>query len=341
MLLAVGPAVDTTVTVPLEHYLQLTEKKAAATAAPPVAAVVTDQRLSARATAGGTDVEAHFAVDVLASTWSTLCVLKLEPGTQLAELPHVDHATLAPLNGQLCFLSQTPGNYTFDVKLMVRGTRMTAGRDALWSTASFEGEAVPQAEGGWSFVPKKKVVVAEERPPMEPSCPKAVAQLVSTVEGHAQLNVTYYLKLDREQPLSFTAPAGWKVERVFVNGVARKGGLDVVASPSHDTNGTVELQLSRELGVFHLSGRLDLELPKASWPVAQVEAAVNLPAVFEYRRLGGSLEPAEASAGAGIPGKRLGFRQHLVAASAPTVELEYSVELTGRYFTTRREVNGP
>jgi len=330
---------DPSVTLSLEQFKELSAKQQAAAQPPPVAALVSAQRLTARPTAAGLDVEGHFTVDVLASTWSTVCVLKLEPGTQLVELPRLVDATLAPLNGQLCLMSKTPGSYAFDVKLSVRGSRLGAGKDALWSTVDFEGEAVPQADGGWTFARKKKVFAAEERPPMEPSCPLARAQLVSTVEGHAQLNVTYALKLDREQPLSFTAPAGWKVERVLVNGIARKvgTGLDLVVAPGRDTDATVELQLSRELGIFHLSGRLDFELPKASWPVAQVEAAVNLPAVFEYRRVGGSLEPAEAAPNAGIPGKRLGFRQHLVAASAPTVELEYSVDLTGRYFKARAE----
>ncbi len=335
LLVLLLAATDPSVTLSLEQFTQLS--KQAPAAAPPVGALVSAQRLNARATAGGLDVEGHFTVDVLSSTWSTVCVLKVEPGTQLVELPHLDNATLGPIGGQLCLLTKTPGTYAFDVKLSVRGSRLGAGKDALWSTVDFEDEAVPQVAGGWTFATKKKVRAAEERPPMEPTCPAAHAQLVSTVEGHAQLNVTYQLKLDREQPLSFTAPEGWKVERVLVNGVARKGGLDLVVGPGRDTEATVELQLSRELGVFHLSGRLDFELPKASWPVAHVLATVHLPAVFDYRRLGGSLEPGEPAQETGLPGKRLGFRQHLVAASAPTLELEYSVDLTGRYFKARAD----
>ena len=121
-----------------------------------------------------------------------------------------------------------------------------------------------------------------------------------------------------------------------MNGVARKTGLSFNVAPERDADGTVELQLSRELGVFHLSGRLDFEMPRASWPVAQLDAEVYLPAVFEYRRVGGSLEPAQDGTHLSkLPGRMLPFRQHLIAASAPTVELEYSVDLKARYFKMR------
>lgn len=337
LMLVVLAATDGTVTLPLDRFAELSVGKKHE-AAPPVSAVVSAQRLSARATAEGLDVDGHFTVDVLAGdAWSKVCVLEVKPGTQVVELPRLDDATLAPIGGELCLLSKKPGSYAFDVKLSVRGQRLVPGRDALWSTVEFEGERVPQQAGAWTLLRKRKVVV-EERPPLEPTCWVARAQLVSTVEGHAQLFIAYHLKLDREQPLSFTAPQGWRVERVAVNGVPRKGGLELTVAPGRDTDATVELQLSRELGIFHLSGELDFELPKASWPVAQVEAHVHLPAVFEYRRVGGSLEPAEAVADGSaskLPGKMMSFRQHLVAASAPTVELEYSVDLTNRYFKAR------
>ena len=35
---------------------------------------------------------------------------------------------------------------------------------------------------------------------------------------------------------------------------------------------------------------------------------------------------------AGLPGKELQFRQYLVAASAPTLELGYSVDISNSYF---------
>lgn len=336
LVVAAAGASDGTVTLPLEKFTELTATEERGVAPPPVGAVVSAQRLSARGTADGLDLDGHFTVDVLADgAWSKVCVLKVDPGTQVVELPRLDHATLAPMGGELCLLSKTPGSYSFDVKLTVRGQKLAAGRDALWSTVEFEGESVPQASGTWTLLRKRKVVV-EERPPLEPSCWVARAQLVSTVEGHAQLSVAYHLKLDREQPLSFAAPAGWKVERIAVNGVPRKGGLDLVVAPGRDTDAVVELQLSRDLGIFHLSGRLDFELPKASWPVAQVDANVHLPAVFEYRRTGGSLEPAEAAAESPkLPGKMMSFRQHLVASSSPSIELEYSVDLRDRYFKTR------
>jgi hypothetical protein len=100
----------------------------------------------------------------------------------------------------------------------------------------------------------------------------------------------------------------------------------------------VEVVLSRSWGVFHLSGRLRLELPRASWPIGEIAARARLPVVFDYRRAGGSMEQVEETSDrpqdpeAAVPGRLLHFRQHLVAASAPTVDLDYSVDLDGRYF---------
>jgi hypothetical protein len=330
MILALILTAGATVTLPLDEDQQ--HAHAAEPPPPPIAAVVSAQRLSARATPGGLAVDGRWTVDVLGSAWSRVCVLKLDSGTELIDLPHLDEVTLAPVGGELCLISRKPGSYSFEVKLKVQGNRVVAGKDALWSTVDFDGDAVPQQQGGWTLIAKKKPVVIE-RPPLEPSISLASAQLISTVEGRAQLTMAYQLKLDREQPISFTVPDGWRVDRVSVNGVARKTGLSLTVTPERDTDGAVELQLSKELGVFHLSGRLDFELPKPSWPVAQLDAEVYLPAVFEYRRVGGSLEPAQNGTQLSkFPGRMLSFRQHLIAASAPTVELEYSVDLKGRYF---------
>jgi hypothetical protein len=96
--------------------------------------------------------------------------------------------------------------------------------------------------------------------------------------------------------------------------------------------------LARDLGVFHLSGRLKLALPRVSWPVATLKARAHFPAVFNYRREGGSMEQYEGTEPAGLetqtplPGKVLQFRQYLVAASAPTLELGYSVDISNSYF---------
>jgi hypothetical protein len=91
--------------------------------------------------------------------------------------------------------------------------------------------------------------------------------------------------------------------------------------------------------VFHLSGRLKLALPRVSWPVSTLQARAHFPTVFNYQREGGSMELVEAAeAGAGLetqtplPGKVLHFRQYLVAASAPTLELGYSVDISNSYF---------
>lgn len=64
---------------------------------------------------------------------------------------------------------------------------------------------------------------------------------------------------------------------------------------------------------------------------------MHLPDVFEYRRLGGSLEPTDALewSAPNMPGRALHYRQHLVASAGPTLELRYSVDLENRYFRVK------
>jgi hypothetical protein len=71
--------------------------------------------------------------------------------------------------------------------------------------------------------------------------------------------------------------------------------------------------------------------------VAEVRVRAHFPAVFNYRRVGGSLEPDASDARAneapaGLPGKVLAFRQFLVSSSAPNLELGYSVDIAQSYF---------
>ena len=178
---------------------------------------------------------------------------------------------------------------------------------------------------------------------MEPIVSAARVQVVSTVEGRARMTVEYRLGLDREQSLALKLPAEWTLTRVNVNAAPRAvpTGREIAIAVAPQTaggrEGHVELTLERDFGVFHLSGKLNFSLPGASWPTSVVEAGVHLPNVFEYRRLGGSLEPIDSAASTQeeLPGKALYFRQHLVASAGPTLELSYSVDLTNRYFRAR------
>lgn len=184
-----------------------------------------------------------------------------------------------------------------------------------------------------------------ERPPLEPRITRATASWVSTLEGKVTLRVRYALQLDREQPLTVTVPKGHTLQRVVLNGrpvqaSLEDGRLQLSVAPQDvgESSGVVELELRQELGVLHLSGVLELSIPSVSWPVAELNARAHLPSVFTYRRQGGSLEEiAQPEAAAGLegpalPGKALFFRQYLVSASAPTLELRYSVDIGKSYF---------
>jgi hypothetical protein len=185
-----------------------------------------------------------------------------------------------------------------------------------------------------------------ERPPLEPAAPHALATWVTTLEGQLELRVRYSLRLDRPQPFVLQLPEGARLVRALVNGrtvgaqpsaSAPLGSrvLQLEAQPSDvgASDGSIEVVLSQELGVFHLSGALRLTMPRASWPIDLVEASAFLPAVFEYRREGGSLEAdSRAVTNKALPGRAVQLKQHRVAASAPAVELSYSVDIEKSYF---------
>jgi hypothetical protein len=218
--------------------------------------------------------------------------------------------------------------------------------------------AVYPRNGAWSLAwavtaPKASPAKVAQRPALEPKIARARAVWVSTLEGKLGLRVAYALRLNRAEKLSVEPPAGYHLVRAAVNGRAvplPEGGgaleLEVAPPNAGDTEAKVEVALAEDLGVFHLSGGLRLALPRASWPIADVAAEAYLPTVFNYRRQGGSLELVPESGGdwAGafgtpfptegeaLPGQLLRFRQYLVAASSPDVELGYSVNMRGSYF---------
>jgi hypothetical protein len=196
---------------------------------------------------------------------------------------------------------------------------------------------------GWrSIVPEAaKAAAPVVRPPLEPRIPLATAVWVSTLEGKATLRVSYTLQLDREQPLELELPEGVRLERATLDDAHLPAKVDersvrLRVSPSRpgETQAVLELVLAQDLGTFHLSGVLPLRLPRASWPIAEVRARTHLPHVFNYQRRGGSLEErvSDEAPETALPGKVLHFRQFLVSASAPTLELRYSVDIARGYF---------
>lgn len=366
-----------TATVPLEQLIPLYAQRESAPPAPPPTEALVKSQLKGRLSADTLLVEGQFDVEVLADKrWTQVRLLQLDADTYPSELPTLDDATVGVVDGYLCLLTRKAGRYAFEVGLAVRSpgagplrraqlrfgpgvspVPLTLEADTAvftllepLSAADGESHAVYPVQGalrvGWRAAVAQVAQSARQqvRPPLEPRITEATASWVSTLEGRATLRVSYALSLDREQPLELELPEGHRLERITLNSIpvpveTQEGTLKLKAAPARlgETGGTLEVVLTRELGVFHLSGRLQLALPRVSWPVAELKARAHFPAVFNYRREGGSLEQVEAAATAsaaeaGLPGKELQFRQYLVAASAPTLELGYSVDISDSYF---------
>ncbi|WP_375764951.1 hypothetical protein NR798_24850 [Archangium gephyra] len=365
-------------TIPLEELLPLyaQQRPEQAPPAPPTDALVVKSQLKGRLTADALLVDAHFEVQVLASgRWTQVRLLRLDADTYLTAIPSLEDATVGALEDHLSLVTREPGRYSFDVSLALRPAGSGADRQAqlrfgpqvspvplrLEADASAFTLTEPAASGGedtdvyprqgvlrigWRTAVAPKVARQVVRPPLEPSIPEAHASWVSTLEGKASVRVRYALRLDREQELELELPEGHRLERVLLDSVPqvpseKDGRLKLKVAPARfgETEASLEVVLARDLGVFHLSGRLKLALPKVSWPVATVRARAHFPAVFNYRREGGSMEQYEETGADGgletqtpLPGKVLHFRQYLVAASAPTLELGYSVDISQSYF---------
>jgi hypothetical protein len=361
-VLAVGPEVSSgTVTLPLTEARSLLSTKEEPAA--PISAAVISQRLVGQVTGDSLEVTATFQITVLeAERWSRLSLIKLDPNVTLLDATSGGGMLITAHLGDVAFVSRQPGTYSVELKLSVRGTgspvhvaQLTRGNDAregilhvetATAAQSLEHGADVLSSGGPWVVRWKgtaQTSVAAARPPMEPVVSSSRVQVVSTVEGRARMTVEYRLGLDREQPLALKLPADWTLTRLNVNSTPRTvpqgREIAIVVTPQSagGREGLVELTLERDFGVFHLSGKLNFSLPGASWPTAVVDASVHLPNVFEYRRLGGSLEPSDSaqSTQESLPGRALHFRQHLVASAGPTLELSYSVDLTNRYFRVR------
>ncbi len=361
LLLTVVPTTGT-VTLPLDEARILLSTKDEPAA--PISAAVTSQRLTGQVTGDTLEVTANFQITVLeASRWSRLALIKLEPGVTLREATSGEGMLVTAQHSDVVFISKAPGTYSVELKLAVRGVgspvhtaKLSRGADAREGVLHVEasgpeatleqGAETLSSDGQWTVRWKgsTQALVAVARPPMEPVVSAARVQVVSTVEGRARMMVEYRLGLDREQSFALRLPDEWTLTRVSANGAPRAvpAGKEITLSVSPLAPGAreaiVELTLERDFGVFHLSGKLNLSLPGASWPTSVMEASVHLPNVFEYRRLGGSLEPSDApvSTQQTLPGRALHFRQHLVASAGPTLELSYSVELTNRYFRVRQ-----
>ncbi len=362
LLLAVA-ASGGTVTIPLSEAPALLNPIATKAPAPPVDVLLIEQALRAKPEQDGLSVDARFTLEVLADeTWVQLPLMPLGADVVVKDLDMPDGSIVAPRNGQLVFLSSHKGKYAVGAKLLVRTKADGAGRAATFGAPAgavplsvdadpgiFElqgpNEVFP-ADGRYAvrWRPRSELAKAETReppPPLEPRVNTLGATWVTTLEGRVTAQLTYALVLDRPQPFEVTIPEGQTLESVRVNGqvvpAAANGRvltLQVAPVRLGETTGAVELRLSQNIGVFHLTGKLRVALPTSSWQTDFVGLRTYLPAVFEYRRTGGSLESGVPAfpAAAALPGREITFRQFLVVASSPSVELAYSVDISKSYF---------
>lgn len=367
LVLAAAPS--GTATVPLNELVELLQP---VSSAGPSSAAVTSASLVGRPGEAGLWLELAVTLRVLGEAPVDVPLLDVGPDTVVESLP--DHASVVIVvrDGVVRARCQGAGSVSVSVKLLVRGARqgrrvaVTFGASAAMPPTPLKldvddglfelpGAQVVREWGGyvlfadrgryqvaWASKQDAKVGPATiQRAPVEPLVREATSRWVTTLEGRATHDVKLTLQLDRPGSMRVETPPGQRLVRARVNGVPvaigddlRDVTLEVAPVSLGAAEGTVELAYTHELGVFHLSGQLDLSGPKVSWPISKWTTDTVLPKVFRYVRLGGSMESvgSETEAEGGLPGRALRFSQHLISASGPAVSLGYSVDLTGSYF---------
>ena len=107
-----------------------------------------------------------------------------------------------------------------------------------------------------------------------------------------------------------------------------------------DEIANLELLIREKQNAYHLSGELNFDFPKVSWGVNNLYVRLHLPQVFNYAWTGGTLAPdahhqsTHYNYEIPTPGKLLELHQQLISSDT-NVRLDYTVDLTERYFTGR------
>jgi len=188
--------------------------------------------------------------------------------------------------------------------------------------------------------------VTEKRPPIESMISKAHVSSVSTLEGKLITRVLYNLHFEGSKMISVEIPETYSLEKVYLNGSAipfknnnNQVNLEVFPSRAGDLAGNLELVITKLYGNYHLSGLLSFIAPKVSWPIHEMYLDLFLPAVFNYTRSAGSFEPIQESPDATftfnvpLPGKKHSFHQYLITSTSPTLTIDYTIDLTNKYFS--------
>src|SRR5262249_17154502 len=309
------------------------------------------------------ELRAHFDVTVLSDgSWSTLPLLKMDPRLSIAELPEIEGAALVRQGGDLVLVTRKASSYSFEVALIAeaqkegrrRATQLAyPGATAAVMRIQFDetlfriiGPQPRKSADAYVLYPKKnefaltwdRVASAESpaamvtRPPVQPLIERAYASVVSTLEGEAIVRLLYHFRCERSQAMELVVPERQQLQKVFLNGARvqffikdRTLQLNVEPTRAGDQSGQLELVLAESLGRYHLAGALQFEVPRISWPVNEMYLQLNLPPVFHYKRIGGSMEEIESGPSVEFtqriptPGKSLTLHQFLIASSAPRV----------------------
>ena len=179
----------------------------------------------------------------------------------------------------------------------------------------------------------------------EPTVDRAVVSVVSTLEGTRLTRAWYELSFEGRASLTLDWPEHQSLKRVYINGTpmeleAEGSAITLALEPDQDGGdaGTVELVLSEEHGGYLLSGSLDFVMPTVSWPTRELACSLHLPEVFNYAWSGGSMEAYAAGPEAVFaydvptPGRVTSWHQELVISAAPTLRVDYDVDLEGAYY---------
>lgn len=342
---------------------------------PPLPSTVDALELRGRLVEQSLEIDAALHVTVLGEGWVTVPLLRMGPSLRVVSRPELDGATLALKEGWLVLLAREPKSYRFELSLLDRSPGEAGLRRLELETAPatlatlrvqfderlyrVEGPFPREADGvridpdgtlfRLAWQPRgpaaERPTREAPRPELEPVIPSASASLVSTLEGRWLTRVLYRLRFTGSRELEVRIPSGSRLAKVFRDRVplpfeleGDRLRLELSPARSGGEQALLELVLEREHGAYNLAGRIDVELPEASWPIHEVALDLHLPPVFDYAWVDGSLSPAETgeevdwSYDLPEPGKRLSFRQLLVTRSAPRLTLDYDVDLAGAYF---------
>jgi hypothetical protein len=335
---AAADGAGNTATLPLTEVLRLYKENQAKgepkEVRPPVSGAVGKLELTGRLLEGAIDVTAHVELNVLSTQdWVTVRLLRKDAATRITRLPTVEHGVFSVAAGYLCFITDKPGAYSFDLGFLtsaqVTGARRKAEiayPDAALAVLKVRfdehlfalGNADRIEEGdGYTLYPQSNSFAvtwernpraaaapkaANHRPPVEPIITAAHASVVSTLEGRRIARLLYELRFEGARTIAFTIPPRQTVEKVFVNGasvpfkmVDRTINLPVSPARSGDESARLELFIREDQGGYALSGRLDYNFPAASWNINDLYVTLNLPQVYNYQWEGGSLAPVEST----------------------------------------------